>query len=67
MLVLSTTGILLNHTERLQLDSSHVQSDLVLDWYGIHAPQNITSFSTGSRYVTLFGHHLYLNTQELPG
>ena len=61
VLILSTTGILLNHTERFQLDSQHVQSDLILDWYGIHAPQKMISFATGARQVTLFGHHFQLN------
>ncbi len=67
VLVLSVTGILLNHTERLGFDQQHVQTDLVLDWYGIHAPQTMTSFEVGTRRITLFGRHLYLDTLELPG
>ncbi|HED18424.1 MAG TPA: PepSY domain-containing protein, partial [Gammaproteobacteria bacterium] len=37
MLVIAVTGVLLNHTEGLQLDSRHVQSNWILDWYGIQA------------------------------
>ena len=37
VIVLTVTGLLLNHTEELGLDSSSVQSDTLLDWYGIHA------------------------------
>ena len=35
VILVTTTGILLNHTESFQFDSRHIQSDWVLDWYGI--------------------------------
>ena len=67
VLLLSVTGVLLNHTERLGLDKHYVQMDLLLDWYGIHAPETITSFAVDTRQITLFGRHLYLETLALPG
>ena len=66
-LVIAVTGIMLNHTEYFQLDSEHVQSDWVLDWYGIEAPREMPSFPCGSRYITLMGEHLYLNRKEIDG
>ena len=67
VLVIAVTGLLLNHTEDFQFDSKYVQSDWVLDWYGIKAPRDMHSFLAGDRYVTLMGEHLYLNRREVEG
>ncbi len=67
MVLVAGTGVLLNHTEQLQLDHRHVQSAWVLDWYGIKAPDDMTSFDSGERRVTLMGEHLYLDEQEIDG
>jgi len=66
-LVIAVTGILLNHTEDFQFDSKHIQSDWVLNWYGIKAPRDMRSFPAGDRYITLMGEHLYLNRREVEG
>ena len=66
-LVIAATGVLLNHTEDFQLDSKHIQSDWVLDWYGIKAPEDMLSFPAGDRHITLMGEHLYLNRREIEG
>jgi hypothetical protein len=66
-LLIAVTGLLLNHTEDLELDSNHIRSDWVLDWYGIEAPQNLLSYTAGSQHVTLMGEHLYLNRKEIEG
>lgn len=67
MLIVAVTGLLLNHTEDFQLDSKYIQSDWVLDRYGIRAPDTMQTFLAGDRYVTLMGEHLYLNRREIEG
>ena len=67
LLVASVTGILLNHTEELNLDSSFVRSDWLLDWYGVQAPDNLLTYPVGDRFITLMGPHLYLNRKEMEG
>jgi hypothetical protein len=67
MLLVAVTGVLLNHTEYFQFDSQHVKSDDVLDWYGIKAPDDLLSFVTNERYITLMGEHLYIGELEAPG
>ena len=52
VVILSVSGLALNHTESLHLDSTHVQSESLLDWYGIHAPDKLHSYSTGQDYFT---------------
>lgn len=66
-LLIAVTGILLNHTEDFQFDSQYVESGWVLDWYGIEAPQDLSSFPCGKRHITLMGEHLYLNRKEIDG
>ena len=66
VILLALTGLLLNHTEDLALDSRHVQSGLLLDWYGIKAPDSMPAYSVGSTTVTEVGAHIYWNTTPIP-
>jgi len=67
VIILSATGLALNHTEQLELDTTHMQSDLLLDWYGVHAPHDMTSYQAGPHTITAAGDRIYWNTTELPG
>jgi len=66
VIVLSVSGLLLNHTEELQLDSSYIQSDVLLNWYGIHAPQGLTSFTSGTITITAVGDQIFWEDKHLP-
>jgi hypothetical protein len=66
VVVLSVTGLALNHTEALQLDARHVQSDTLLDWYGIKAPDAIVSYRAGTHAISRLGNDIYLDTQLVP-
>jgi len=59
VIILSATGLALNHTESLKMDSTYVQSEWLLDWYGIRAPVNLVSYSADSRYYTAVNKQLY--------
>jgi hypothetical protein len=65
--LMAVTGALLNHTADFRFGSTYVQSDWILDWYGIEAPHELRAFLAGDRYITLMGEHLYLNRKELGG
>ncbi len=67
VLVLSVTGLVLNHTDRLRLDERFVAWDWLLDWYGIEPPSEAASFAVEENRVTLLGDRLYLNRDLLPG
>lgn len=67
VLVLAVTGLLLNHTERLQLDQRHVQADWLLDWYGISAPAVRASFDVNGHWVSEAGAHVYWDDRLLEG
>jgi len=65
VLLIAITGIMLNHTDDFTFDKTYVQSDWVLDWYGIKAPENPISFYVENQYITLMGEDLYFNSQEI--
>ena len=67
VILLTVTGLALNHTDELELDSSSVQSGILLDWYGIHAPDIDKSFQAGTHRVTAVGEYIYWDTEKIPG
>ncbi|MEN8107705.1 MAG: PepSY domain-containing protein [Pseudomonadota bacterium] len=64
--VLSVTGLLLNHTGELALDSQHVHSPVLLDWYGVQVPDEMRSFTVGQHVVTQVGDSIYWDTTLIP-
>jgi len=67
VLLLASTGLLLNHTDAFKFDKHHVQSDWILDWYGIKAPEHLRSFLADGHYITLMGEDMYLDQKEIRG
>jgi hypothetical protein len=65
VLLLSVTGIALNHTGDLRLDQRFFQAPSLLDWYGIEAPPPESSFLAGSHRVSLIGSRVYFDRTEL--
>lgn len=59
--ILSITGIMLNHTEDLKLDESIIESDLILNWYGINPQGSPVSYSAGDIWVSQWNHQLFFN------
>lgn len=66
-LLLSLTGLPLNHTEDLKLDSNYIKSGWLLDWYGIKAPKNPLSFEAGGHWISQLGERFYFDGRELAG
>lgn len=65
LIMLSITGIALNHTEDLKLDSQMIQAETILDWYGIKAPENLLTFNTQHHSLSQLGKHIYFDQQSL--
>lgn len=65
VLLLSVTGIMLNHTEELKLDERFVESPVILDWYGIKAPKPELAYSIRGQWILQAGHQIYLNTDPI--
>ena len=65
VVILSISGVILNHAETLGLNERYVQNQWLLDWYGIDAPPPTASYQAGAHRVTLLGGRLYFDHQEL--
>jgi hypothetical protein len=66
VIILAATGLALNHTEQLGLDSNYVKSGALLNWYGIQAPENITSYEVDTHTVSAVGEYIYWDTTRIP-
>lgn len=65
VLILSVTGIALNHGSDWGLDSRYVSADWLLNAYGVRAPEISSSFADRGHRVTLLGTRLYLAEHEI--
>lgn len=65
LIMLSITGIALNHTEDLRLDSLMIESNSLLDWYGIKAPQQLQSFSTTQHWLSQINQQIFFDQAPL--
>lgn len=61
LVMLSVTGLALNHTELLQLDQRYVSSKWLLNWYGVSAPKQSRAFSTEKYWITQIHDQIYLD------
>jgi len=72
--ILSITGIMLNHTEEFKLDETTIESDFILNWYGINpvgAPLNYKLddiwISQWNQQLFFNGNNLYTHKERLQG
>ena len=65
IVILSVTGIMLNHTEQFKLDESIVESDFLLDWYDLNPKGEPVTYSVGSNTVTQWSGQLFFNASAL--
>lgn len=63
--ILSITGIMLNHTESLTLDETMVESDLILNWYGINPLGTPVSFKLNNNRVSQWNQQIFFNGNNL--
>jgi len=65
LIMLSITGIALNHTTELKLDQHFIKSPSLLNWYGIQASSNTKSFAINNHWLTQLEQTIYLNKQPI--
>lgn len=65
VILISVTGVMLNHTEDLKLDEKHVQSSLLLDWYGVQAPAQSSGYRTLNHWISQWGSRLLTRQRDL--
>ncbi len=67
VILLTVTGLLLQHSPILKLDTSYIQSPALVDWYGIEAPNVDSAFAAGTQHVLQINNQLFFDTQPLTG
>ncbi len=65
VIILAISGLMLNHTGKLELDSHYINNDWLLDQYGIQAPASIRSYQTNSHWLSQWGERLFLNQTDI--
>ena len=64
LLLLSITGIALNHEQIFKLDETYIDSPLILDWYQVSPIEEPKAIKIDQTWVTLLDDTLYLNTNR---
>lgn len=65
VVMLAITGMMLNHTEALKLDSRHVEASALLDWYGIKPASAPHSYSANNHWISELDRQLYFDGNPL--
>lgn len=65
LFVLAITGIMLNHTEELELNKVSIKSDILLDWYGINPQGKPTTYKLNEVWITQWDQQLFFNGKTL--
>lgn len=65
LLVLSVTGIMLNHTESLNMDKTSIESDLILNWYELNPKGKAVSYKSGDNIISQWDGQLFFNQTAL--
>ena len=63
LLILLTTGIALNHTERLSLDETYISNEWLLDWYGFTPERDPISYKTDQYWITEIDGKIFLDSK----
>jgi hypothetical protein len=66
IILVCSSGLLLNHSDDLRLNRKTVSADWLLDWYGIEMPA-ATNYAFNDRFGTQLGETLYLDALPVPG
>lgn len=65
VIILAITGVMLNHTESLQLDETYVESSVVLNWYGLEPEGEIVSYAIREHTVTTWDRQLFFDNRPV--
>ncbi len=67
VLLLASTGLLLNHTADLRLDQREVATEWLLNWYGLSASAVVAAYPVHNHWISQAGERIYWDARELSG
>lgn len=56
---------MLNHTESLKMDETRIDSDILLNWYGLNPQGELISFQTGENIISQWDGQIFFNSRTL--
>ena len=62
VIILAVTGIMLNHTDALELDQKYVEASWLLGWYGLEPEGEAVSYDVGDHVITVLDHQVFFNS-----
>jgi len=65
VIILAVTGLMLNHTEDLDLDKIHIESALLLNWYGLEPQGEIVSYGVDGHRVSQWDRQVFFDNRPL--
>jgi hypothetical protein len=65
VIILAVTGLMLNHTEDLDLDERFIESPLLLNWYGLEPRGEIISYAVGNHSVSQWDKQVFFDNRPL--
>jgi hypothetical protein len=65
MIILAITGIMLNHTEALNMDEITIESDSLLDWYELNPKGMAVGYQTEENTIAQWDGQLFFNSKAL--
>ncbi|MCU7940343.1 MAG: PepSY domain-containing protein [gamma proteobacterium symbiont of Bathyaustriella thionipta] len=66
LILVSVTGIMLNHTEELNLDEHYINNQWLQTWYGIKMPEQQNFIKLENVQLAQVGKQIYFNQSRLP-
>lgn len=64
---LAVSGVLINYSDDLRLANHYVQTDWLLERYGISPPAIAGGYAAGNHWITQVGERTYFDLQEIDG
>lgn len=65
VIILAITGIMLNHTESLELDETYVESSILLNWYGLEPDGDIVSFRINGHRLSIWDEQVFFDNKPV--
>ncbi|GMR01100.1 MAG: hypothetical protein BMS9Abin19_0454 [Gammaproteobacteria bacterium] len=65
VIILAITGIMLNHTEQLELDENYVNNNWLLNWYGIAPEDEPVSYRVGQHVISSWNNQLFFDNTAI--
>lgn len=65
VVILAITGIMLNHTQQFELDTSYVDSALILDWYGLNPEGEPVTYAVNGHRVTQWQDQIFFDNTRI--